>query len=702
MSAVRFVAGVVLGLACGVWAADTHEPVKRGAWKVFTYDKPTTDPIVFSGWSKAQEAAAADYCMWLDIHYDNGEAAWGRKAVFRQGTHDWEPAHGVFVPRRPVVKIEAFALFRALKGDKTRGHVEFRDFTLERREGHGENFPLATFTDRPFSNNDVVETEIFTGRKTRREMVARPRADAPTSPVPSGEVVVWTADAMRLITPLTFPTAADARTASLSLAKRERESVQVLLSTAADVEWLAATLELPVLKRADGLVLQGAVDWRRQGYLAREYGAHPHPHAFPHQERWFPDPLLPPAPMRVRKAATQGTWITVYAAPEAEAGVYMGDIVVKEAGVAKARVPLTVRVEPFALPATFGLETAYSVMDGFTKALYPNDFAAKRRETWDIMLDHRLNPDDISRTSPPDIQDLLHARERGMNRFNILNVVPPPKNPKARWVLVAKPEEIFNDDFYSYFIGVVKPYVAELKRHGLDKFAYVYGFDERQKEFYAGIEDFWHKLQRDVPGIPLMATAKNYKDYAEGHTEIPHLLSGDWYCPTTSTYRKDISDKLRAEGKKVWWYVCCSPAYPYANFASWEYPPIEGRLLGWMTWRWRADGFLFWIVNKWHGDHHFKDDDTYFPDYRTYNGNGMPGDGIMMYPGEKSVWPSIKLAQCRDAEEDYEYLKLAAAKKGNAVADAACDAFIRSLTDYSRDPAELRAQRARLAALLAE
>ena len=74
----------------------------------------------------------------------------------------------------------------------------------------------------------------------------------------------------------------------------------------------------------------------------------------------------------------------------------------------------------------------------------------------------------------------------------------------------------------------------------------------------------------------------------------------------------------------------------------------------------------------------------------------------MMYPGEKSVWPSIKLAQCRDAEEDYEYLKLTAAKKGSAVADAACDAFIRSLTDYSRDPAELRAQRARLAALLAE
>ena len=65
-------------------------------------------------------------------------------------------------------------------------------------------------------------------------------------------------------------------------------------------------------------------------------------------------------------------------------------------------------------PDIFGLETAYSVMDGFIRKLYPDDFKAKKREAWDIMLDHRLNPDDISRTSPPEIEDLVYARRRGM------------------------------------------------------------------------------------------------------------------------------------------------------------------------------------------------------------------------------------------------------------------------------------------------
>ena len=690
---------VMLALAVSVSAFG--EAVKVGYHHDYVYDTPSREPIVFGGWSKASDACAEDYCIWLDVYYDNGEAAWGRKTLFRQGTHDWEEARGVFVPTRPVVKIGFNALYRNGRlRPKPNGSVEFRDVFLERRTGHGETFPLNRLTNRPLSNDEEFATDVFDGAKVRREKRLTACAEPMSSPVAAGAVDVWTADSMTLVTPLTFPPTNAARRISLSLAKRERESAQVLLSSAADVEWTAAELEMPALKTAEGVPFKGTVTWQRQGYLGREYGANPHPFAFPEHEKWFPDPLLPAAPMRVRKASTQGAWVTVYADPEAEPGVYRGEIAVKEGGVVRGRVPLTVKVESFSLPKTFGLETAYALMDGFLKALYPNDFKAKRREAIDVMLDHRLNPDDISRTTPPDIDDLLHARERGMNRFNILNVVPPPKDPNARWVLVAEPEEIFNDAFYEYFIGVVKPYVAKLREHGLDKLAYVYGFDERTKEFYPGIDDFWKKLKRDVPGIPFMTTAKNYKDYVAGHTNLPGVVTGDWYCPTTQAYDLEASDRLRAMGKKVWWYVCCSPTYPYANFASWEYPPVEGRLLGWMTWRWRADGFLFWIVNKWYMSRPFKEDDTYFPDYPTYNGNGMPGDGIMMYPGERHILPSVKLAQCRDAVEDYEWLQLAAAKAGRERADKVCDVFIKSLTDFSRDPRMVRAARRKLARIL--
>jgi hypothetical protein len=679
--------------------AAEYVPVKRGLWKVFKYENPDETPIIFSGWSKAVDAFALEYSIFLDVFYTDGSAAWGRKADFRLGTHDWEEAKGVFVPKKPVKKIEVYALFRSkAKGEKTKGSVKFRDFSLERREGKGETFSTFFVTDRPFSSARAVTKTVFKGRGFKTTTVNEQDPSPVVSPVPSGKTVVWTEDSMRLVTPLTFPSASAKNDISLSLAKRERESAQILVSTAANVERRAVTIELPVLKRKDGTVFRGKVDWRRQGYLAREHGANRHPYSFPENERWFPDPLLPPAPMRVRPASTQGAWLTVYAAPDALPGEYRGTVVVRDGSKVLAKVPMAVTVRDFSLPETFGLETAYTLMDGFTRAIYPECYREKKREAIDIMLDHRLNPDDISRTTPPEIEDLLYARSRGMNRFNILNIVPPPKNPDARWVLTCSEKAIADPKFYDYFVGVVKPYVDRLREHGLDKLAYVYGFDERPKEFNSSIEAFWKRFQNDVPGIPMMTTAKNYQDFVRGKITGP--LACDWFCPTTDAYDVEVSERLRKEGKKVWWYVCCSPTYPYANFASWEYPPIEGRLLGWMTHLYRADGFLFWIVNKWHGKSRMNGDDTYFPSYRTHNNNGMPGDGIMMYPGEKEIWPSIKLAQCRDGVEDYEYLQLAAAKAGVAASDNVTKTIVTTRTQYSRSPERLRKAREQLSSII--
>ena len=698
---VAGVHGKIAGIADGSTPAETaeHFSVRKGLWKVFEYETPDKAPIVFSGWSKAHDAHALEYCIYIDVYYTDGTISWGRKADFSLGTHDWEEAKGVFVPKKPVKKIEVYALFRSkAKGEKAKGAVKFRDFSIERREGKGETFSTFSVTDRPFSCTRTETKKVFKGREFEILTVNVPDTRPVVSPVPAGKTVVWTEDSMRLVTPLTFPSAEAKKDIRLALAKRERESAQILVSTATNMELCAVALELPVLRRKDGTALSGRVDWRRQGYLAREHGARKHPYSFPENERWFPDPLLPPAPMRVRSASTQGMWLTVYASPDALPGEYKGTVVVRDGDRALAEVPMSVTVRNFSLPKTFGLETAFSLMDGFTRAIYPECFKEKKREAIDIMLDHRLNPDDISRTTPPDIEDLIYARSRGMNRFNILNIVPPPKNPDARWVLTCSEKAIADARFYDYFVGVVKPYVEKLREQGLDKLAYVYGFDESTKSFNPVIERFWKKFQKDVPGIPMMTTAKSYQDFVRG--KMKGTLACDWFCPTTEAYDVEVSERLRKEGKKVWWYVCCSPVYPYANFASWEYPPIEGRILGWMTHLYRADGFLFWIVNKWHGKNRMNGDDTYFPSYRTRNGSGMPGDGIMMYPGEKEIWPSIRLAQCRDGVEDYEYLQLAAAKAGVAACDNVTKAIVRTRTDFSRSPEELRKARDLLSSLI--
>ena len=695
---------------------------KGGLWRTFEYDEPSAMPIYFCGESRSENAAAADYCIFLDLWYDDGTPVWAVRAEWPQGTHDWVQTSGAFVPERPVKKIEMHAFLR-----KGTGKAEFRNLRLERREGNGDVLgEKQTMTERPYANRDRVIADVFTGRKVvRGAIVATGNSIAVANPLAPDAVVVWTADSMRRITPLTFPDGVrisperEARAAKLalagcapalpsahvSLARRERESFQVLVSTGAEAEWTDGGVSLPVLRNENGEALRGTLEWRRVGYVARDTGYYPHPCGAPQTELWLPDPLLPPAPFKVRKGSTQGLWFTVYAAPDAKAGVYSGDVVLAERGERRATVRVAVEVEDFALPETFGMATSFSVMDGFTRAQYPDRFEEKKRESWDIMLDHRLNPDDISRTTPPDIDDLLYARSRGMNLFNILNIVPEPKDGNAKWVCYSPPEATESAAFYPSFKARLAPYVVELRRRGLDKLAYLYGFDERGSEYYPGIDALWRKLKADFPDIPVMTTATMYRDYAVDYaarsaTE-PCLVTTDWFCPLTDVYRKDVSDELRRLGKKVWWYVCCGPRHPYANFASLEYPFIDGRLLGWMTHLYRADGLLYWHVNFWNGPC-IDEGDTFLPEWKTYSSLHMPGDGVLLYPGKDHIMPSIRLAQVRDAVEDYEWLRLAAAKAGEDAVDAVSRTLIHSLTDFIRDPSALRQAHGRLARMIAD
>ena len=678
--------------AAFVGAAD----VAKMRWsQIFTYDKPDCTPVVFEGWSRSKNAVARDYCLWLDVHYADGTKKWALRSDFRLGSHDWELVRDFWIPEKPVEKIEFFAFLR-----KGSGTAEFRDVKLERRvPSADEFFGSVRRTNRPYAEADEVEGMVF---KNGHRQVSRRSVEGtsgPVSTVAPDVARVWVADSMRRVTPLTFPRSNESEAVDLEVAQAEAESAQLVVSTGTACEWTTGGVELPVLKAADGTDFKGTFVWQRVGYLARRAGYAPHPEGAESVEKWFPDPLLPAAPFRVRKGASQGLWLTVTAARDAKPGVYTGTIVVLGNGRAAARVPVSVRVRAFAQPTTFGMPTAFCIMDGFTRAQYPDQYEAMRRQSWDVMLDHRLNPDDISRTSPPPIDDLLHAKARGMNRFNILNLVPPPKDKKAKWVCYSSPEETENPAFYDYVKKTLTPYVAELRKHDLVKFAYLYGFDERQKEYYPGIDRLWKQLKADFPDIPLMTTAMMYKDMAAGK-DYPCLETTDWYCPLTSYYQPELSARLRAKGKQVWWYTCCGPKYPYANMASYEYPPIEGRLLGWMTHLYRADGLLFWHVNFWGRNRNLDPSDTFFPAWDTFSGLHMPGDGIFLYPTTEGIVPGIRLAQMRDAVEDYERLQLAASKAGTNAVDEISRTLITSMTDYTRSPGALRAARARLGDLI--
>ena len=83
-------------------------------------------------------------------------------------------------------------------------------------------------------------------------------------------------------------------------------------------------------------------------------------------------------------------------------------------------------------------------------------------------------------------------------------------------------------------------------------------------------------------------------------------------------------DQLRERGNSMWWYVCCSPQYPYANFFS-TYQGTMTRVLFWQQYMYNVDGVLYWAVNDWQGG----------AEWRTMDCGFAYGDGRLVYCGAK-------------------------------------------------------------------
>lgn len=662
-------------------------------------EQPDRRPIVFGGESRAEGAYFIDYCLYLDVQYDDGSWDYKHRAIFTEGTHDWERQNGVFYPKKPVRRIQLTPLAR-----EGVGRVRFRNVFVHRGDPERVATQTRRLTGRPFSAGDELMCLYSKGTPRVDFIPVRDgaRTVGPVSPLSNGTFRVWTADSMTKVSPLTFPSDdAAGGGLALELARGEREAAQVLVSTAADLRLDDVSLEIEALRNEGGIALDGDVAWERLGYLSRVPEYEPHPQAIGARERWLPEVLLPAAPMSVRHGATQGAWVTVRAARTAAPGDYSGWIRVRQGGRTLGRVRLSVRVWNFSLPERFGLNTHVCLMDGFLKRLYGEGerYRRMKRQAVDLVLDHRLNVTDISRTQLPDVDELAYAKSRGANSAAILNLVPPAKKGED-WVCFASKESVFCDSFYAAVTNRLMPYCAELRARGLMDMACLYGFDERPRDYYEGIDKMWRRLKRDIPDLPLMTSAFMFKDRVKAGREIPFWRTTDWHVPPTGSYRSDLADDLRKEGKKVFFYTCCGPRFPYWNFASLEYPLIEGRLMGWMVARERADGFLFWALDFWANTRTPLDErDVYFPGWSAFSGLQCPGDGVMTYPGRDHVLGSIRLANLRDAVEDYECLTMAAHVDAAAV-EAVVAEVAKSQTDFTRDPRVVRRARRALAAII--
>jgi hypothetical protein len=467
---------------------------------------------------------------------------------------------------------------------------------------------------------------------------------------------------------------------------------------------------------------------------------------------WWPDPLLDYLPAFDLDAdVCQPVWLDVHAPAGQPAGTYRGMVTVTADGMPPLEVPLEITVWDFGVPEEYHFPLAVVFSDDRLQSVYSKDAAewekfaaycrgkidedavgtgeaarlvAIRRKCHDLILAHHLIPDNIYRGAPPRIDDVKRWKARGARWFNILHVSsvghlkagdPYPAEAKQR------------------ILETLADYVPKLQKEGLLPMAYIYGFDEVSPNQFAAIKDIFGEIKKRHPGIPRMTTAY---DHSYGRdTGLDEYV--DIWVPLTPKYAStgEAIAAARARGRQVWWYVCCGPHHPYANWFV-EYTAAEHRLLmGFMPHKFACQGFLHYQMNLWQTNR-----DVRMPDGRTVRQQNAPftepvrggpltnsdgkswteynGDGLIFYPGPDGPIATIRMKCIRDGLEDYEYLALLRTQfdkaKGGArsatpdwlrraeAALAVDPALVRSLTEYSTRGDDILKARREIAALLLE
>ena len=562
-----------------------------------------------------------------------------------------------------------------------------------------------------------VNTELagLPGQLERETAILRFQRVVAEAGRPASNLLVGVATSMEKVLPrgATFDLQ-PATQIELSLARNEKESFQVVVlpanSPARRVTVSAGDLTGPGGAIFAGTNLQCAV----VGYVETKQRP---PYDVSHVG-WWPDPILDfLGPVDIAAGDLQAFWVRVRASKSQPPGVYRGALTVAAEGIAPLRLALNVRVYSFTLPdhsplplaITFSPEdhplpeTQKAQAEWRAAEDYPVRAWRKHRLAWaDLLADYYISYDSLYHSSQPDFEVLTHLHQQGrLGPFNLGYYGHMESGPAGLENWKAKNLPRFRTAY------------ARAKELGLLDHAYIYGCDEANADLFPRVQQAAAVLKAEFPDVLVMTTT-----YDQSYGMDSVIKSMDAFCPLTPSFDPAKAAKARAAGKEVWWYICCGPHHPHANMFI-EYPAIEGRLLmGAMTTRQRPDGFLYYQISIWNSRHPitsgpFTDWDP--RSWTTYHGDGA---WTAVGPGGTPL-PTIRLENFRDGLEDFAYAVLLedALRRREAQGTAATtadsqwlaeakaalavpEALLKSMKEYSRDPAKLYAWRNQVGDLL--
>ena len=480
----------------------------------------------------------------------------------------------------------------------------------------------------------------------------RPRVEAKGHPAP-GTVVGFASSMQKILPRAAVPEVTLGSEVEVSLARNDKESFQVIVLPCAE-GLKQVRVQVTNLQTEDGQILAAAnIDTPVVGYVETKTVP---PYGSKHVG-WWPDPIL-----EFQKSAdiatndAQAFWVRVRTPRDQPAGLYTGKLQVASEGQPLFTFDLSVRVHNFVLPdrsplplaVTFAPEDHPLVSTMAIQAEwrkrddYPVNAWKKHRLEWgQFLADYYLTYDSLYHRGMPDFEILQSLQKQGrLGMFNLGYYGPVGEGAQAleKWKQETLPR--------------LRAAYDKAKELGMLDHAYIYGADEAAPEFFAGVQRAAEILKREFPGVLVMTTTY---DHSYGLESV--IKSMDAFCPLTPRFDPEKAPRARAQGKQVWWYICCGPHHPYANMFI-EYPAIEGRLLmGALTAKYRPDGFLYYEISIWNSEKPITSGPFTSWDPRSWT--TYHGDGSWTAVGpDGTPLPTIRLENFRDGLEDFAYVRI--------------------------------------------
>ena len=490
---------------------------------------------------------------------------------------------------------------------------------------------------------------------------------------------VWSADSTVLVRKdVDYPELMDGENISVSMAKNEKESAQLLLTALKDVSSYS-------LETADLVSTSGKkIEKEQIAVFSQYYMLTTSRSNSIFEKGWYPDAIIP---LENRAAAgettvaagdNQALWITITTDKETESGIYSGNFTLEVNG-AKKQIPVTVKVWDFAVPDECNTKSSYLLYwDLLLQGEWDNTMDMYRKY-FEYFLENRISLMNVP--SYLNAQDFISVLKEYYNhpKFTAYNL--PYKSGEKDNVDLENMEEL------------IKQLVVACHEDGVDYLEKAYVYNLYMDEYdHAGREVPREKAKQFAKDFPALLTSieeyfdkKKGKDYLDsvdglrnslvnvtslavsGYNELSEEFNA--ICPlynmfNTQSDREKLQAAFSGENEELWWYGCVQPDTPYPNYHI-DSPMLDKRTVSWMQYDYEIDGNLYFMVNLNAMDGNplyvMKPIDEWEIPDRSYLGD-VNGDGWLVYPGRKygvdGPIGTVRLDALRDGLEEYEYLKL--------------------------------------------